>query len=142
MVAMLARLGDFRLIRYLLASVGALGVDMACFLALLALGTWPAAASAAGYCAGILAHWLLSSRAVFTDTVAARGSARTRQKALFVFSALLGLGVTTVIVWTADAAGIDPRLAKVAAIGVSFAITWLLRVKVVFGQKVGERLAG
>lgn len=142
MVAKLARLGDIRLIRYLLASFGALAVDMACFLALLALGSWPATASAIGYCAGIATHWLLSSRAVFADTVAARGLARTRQKTLFVVSALLGLGATTAIVWTADAAGIDPRLGKLAAVGVSFAITWLLRVKVVFRQRVGQRAGG
>jgi putative flippase GtrA len=138
MLSILSRISDVRLVRYFLASAGALAVDMGCFLALLAAGMWPASASAVGYCAGIVAHWLLSSRAVFTDTVAARGLARTRQKALFVVSALVGLGVTTVIVWSADAAGIDPRLAKIAAIGISFAITWLLRAKVVFGQ----RLAG
>lgn len=142
MLSILSRIGDIRLVRYLLASAGALAVDMGCFLALLGAGMWPASASAAGYCAGIVAHWLLSSRAVFTDTVATRGLARTRQKALFVISALVGLGVTTLIVWTADAAGIDPRLAKIAAIGISFAITWLLRAKVVFGQKAGQRLAG
>jgi hypothetical protein len=32
--------------------------------------------------------------------------------------------------------GIDPRLAKLAAIAVSFAVTWLLRSKVVFRAKV------
>lgn len=132
MVAMLVRLRDVRLIRYLLASVGALAVDMACFLALLAVGTWPAAASAVGYCAGIAAHWLLSSRAVFADTVAARGSARTRQKALFVVSALIGLTLTSAIVWAGDVSGVDPRLAKVVAIGCSFTLTWVLRRKVVF----------
>ena len=132
MVAMLVRLRDVRLVRYLLASVGALAVDMACFLALLALGTWPAAASAAGYCAGIAAHWLLSSRAVFADAVAERGLARTRQKALFVGSALLGLALTSLIVWTGDSAGLDPRLAKLVAIGVSFVATWVLRSKIVF----------
>jgi putative flippase GtrA len=142
MLSILSRIGDVRLVRYFLASAGALAVDMGCFLALLAAGMWPASASAVGYCAGIVAHWLLSSRAVFTDTVAARGLARTRQKAMFVISALIGLGVTTVIVWSADAAGIDPRLAKIAAVGISFAITWLLRAKVVFGQKAGQRLAG
>jgi putative flippase GtrA len=132
MVAMLTSLRDVRLIRYLLASVGALAVDIACFLALLALGTWPATASAIGYCAGIAAHWLLSSRAVFADVVAARGLARTRQKAMFVISALLGLMLTTGIVWASDAAQIDPRAAKLVAIGVSFAATWLLRSKIVF----------
>ena len=132
MTAMVSRLADVRLVRYLLASVGALAVDVACFLALLALGMWPAAASAVGYCAGIAAHWLMSSRAVFADTVAKRGLARTRQKALFVISALLGLALTTGIVWAGDGAGLDPRAAKLVAIAVSFAATWLLRSRVVF----------
>jgi putative flippase GtrA len=128
----LARFADMRVVRYAFASVGALAVDMGAFLALLALGTWPAGASAASYCLGIVAHWLLSSRTVFSDTVAARGSERTRQKALFVGSALVGLAITTAIVWSGDGAGADPRLAKLAAIVVSFAATWLLRSRVVF----------
>ena len=132
MVALLARLGDVRLLRYLIASVGALAVDMGCFLALLALGTWPATASALGYCAGIVAHWLLSSRAVFADTVAASGVARMRQKTMFVVSALLGLGLTAGIVWAGDAAGLDPRGAKLVAIALSFAATWVLRSRIVF----------
>ena len=132
MVALLSRLGDVRLVRYLLASIGALAVDMGCFLALLSAGVWPAGASAIGYCAGIVAHWLLSSRTVFADTVAARGLARTRQKAMFVISALLGLVLTSGIVWAADAAGIDPRAAKLVAIVVSFATTWVLRSRIVF----------
>jgi putative flippase GtrA len=132
MVAILVRLRDVRLVRYLLASVGALAVDMACFLALLALGIWPATASAIGYCAGIVAHWLLSSRAVFADTVAVNPLGRTRQKAMFVLSALLGLALTASIVWAGDAAGIDPRAAKLVAIGVSFATTWVLRSRIVF----------
>lgn len=134
MLSVISRIGDVRLVRYLLASVGALAVDMGCFLALLAAGMWPASASALGYCAGIVAHWLLSSRAVFTDTVAARGLARTRQKALFVISALVGLGLTAAIVWTGDASGIDPRAAKLAAVVVSFAATWMLRSKIVFRE--------
>jgi putative flippase GtrA len=128
----LARLIDLRVVRYGIASVGALAVDMGSFLALLALGTWAAAASAASYCLGIVAHWLLSSRTVFSDTVAARGAGRTRQKALFVGSALVGLAITTAIVWTGDSAGVDPRLAKLVAIVVSFAATWVLRSRVVF----------
>ena len=88
---MINRLRDVRLLRYLLASAGALAVDMGSFLALLALAVSPAASSAAAYALGILAHWLLSSRAVFVDGVAARGPDRTRQKALFVASAFVGL---------------------------------------------------
>jgi len=126
------RLSDIRLVRYGAASIGALAVDMGLFLALLSLGVVPAAASAFGYCAGIAAHWLLSSRAVFAGRVAERGRARLRQKGLFVGSALVGLGITTAIVWAGDAAGFDPRLAKLLAIAVSFTITWLLRSRMVF----------
>lgn len=132
MTAILTRIADLRAIRYLLASVGALAVDMGSFLALLSLGVWPATASAIGYGAGIIAHWLMSSRAVFSDTVALRGVARTRQKALFVGSALAGLALTTVIVGAGDSAGLDPRIAKLFAIAVSFTVTWLLRSRIVF----------
>jgi len=126
------KLADVRLVRYGLASVGALAADIAVFLALLALGAPAAAASAAGYSLGIAAHWLLSSRAVFADSVAARGSGRTRQKALFVGSAIVGLALTTAIVAVVDLTGGDPRLGKLVAVAVSFTATWLLRSKVVF----------
>lgn len=126
------RLLDVRLIRYLFASVGALAVDFGSFLALLAVGVAAAPASALGYTLGILAHWLLSSRTVFHDSVARRGRERTRQKALFVVSALVGLALTTAIVGGADAGGIDPRIAKLVAIAASFTVTWVLRAKVVF----------
>jgi len=132
MADLFIRLRDIRLARYLLASVGAVAVDLGIYLALLAAGSWPAGAAAASYCAGILAHWLMSSRAVFTGSVAAAGFARMRQKALFVGSALVGLAMTTGIVWAGDAAGIDPRAAKLAAIVASFTVTWLLRSTVVF----------
>ena len=92
---MIDRLRRIMLLRYLLASVGALAVDMGTFLALLGMGVLPVMASATGYSLGIVAHWLLSSRAVFTGSVAAERAARTRQKALFVGSALVGLALTT-----------------------------------------------
>lgn len=136
MNAMLSKMRDIRALRYLLASVGALAVDMGSFLGLLSAGMDAVAASALGYALGILAHWLLSSRAVFHDTVAKKGRARTRQKALFVVSALLGLGVTTLIVWGGDSMGIDPRLAKLVAVGVSFVLTYILRARVVFRSEL------
>lgn len=132
MTQLIGKLTDIRFIRYILASVGALAVDVGVFLALLAASVAAAPASAVGYSLGILAHWLMSSRAVFQDSVAERGMARTRQKALFVISALVGLGLTTAIVGAGDYAGGDPRLAKVVAIGVSFFATWLIRSRIVF----------
>ena len=129
---LLIKLRDIRFVRYLLASVGALAVDVGAFLALLAMGAVAAPASAAGYSLGILAHWLMSSRAVFQDNVAAHGMARTRQKGLFVVSALVGLGLTTLIVGVGDYSGVDPRLAKFVAILASFTATWLIRARIVF----------
>lgn len=131
-LAPLNRLRQIVLVRYILASVGALAVDMGTFLALLSAGVPPVAASAMGYGIGIMVHWILSSRKVFADQVAESGMARTRQKAMFVVSALIGLGVTTLIVGGATAAGVDPRIAKLCAIIVSFTVTWLLRKRVVF----------
>ena len=132
MQAMLHRLSDLTILRYLLASVGARAVDMGSFLGLMALGLAATPASAAGYTLGILAHWLLSSRAVFTGRVAQSGIARTRQKVLFVVSALAGLALTTGIVAAAQALSIDPRAGKLVAIVLSFALTWWLRNVVVF----------
>lgn len=118
--------------RYLTASAVALGFDMASFLVLMAAGIPAAPASVLSYSLGILVHWLISSRAVFVAGVADRGPARTRQKALFVASALVGLALTAGIVGLGAAVGVDPRLAKLAAVGVSFVATWLLRARVVF----------
>lgn len=132
MIDLIQQLRRVKLIRYFGASVIALAADMGSFLALLAMGTMAAPASAASYSLGILVHWLISSRKVFADSVADRGMARTRQKVLFVISALLGLGLTFGIVWAGDATGIDPRLAKLVAVGVSFCVTWLIRTHVVF----------
>ena len=130
--AQLATLRQVLLVRYLGASVIALGCDFACFLVLLELGMTPAPASALAYSLGIAVHWLVSSRKVFTGSVASHGPARTRQKALFVGSALVGLAVTTGVVAAASSLGLDPRLAKLAAVGASFTVTWLLRDSVVF----------
>lgn len=129
---LVSKLRDARFVRYILASVGALAVDIGVFLLLLGAGVLAATASAIGYTFGIVAHWLLSSRKVFQDTVSHDTFGRTRQKALFVVSALIGLLLTTLIVGLGDMSGIDPRLAKVAAIGLSFLVTYLLRSKVVF----------
>ena len=122
------RRGEIRWLNYLLASVLALGAML-----LLDAGLAPVPASATGYCAGILVHWVVSSRLVFADGAAARGTGeRHRQKLLFVGSALVGLAVTTAIVGGGSALGLDPRLAKLAAIVVSFQTTYLLRRHIVF----------
>ena len=132
LVAQLAMLRQVLLVRYLGASIIALGCDFACFLVLLELGLIPASASALAYALGIAVHWFVSSRKVFVGSVASHGPARTRQKTLFAGSALVGLAVTTGVVAAASSLGLDPRLAKLAAVGASFTVTWLLRDSVVF----------
>jgi putative flippase GtrA len=118
--------------RYVGASVVALGVDFAMFMAALSLGVPPALAAATGYIGGIVCHWLISSRMVFTAQIAASTAGRRQQQALFVLSALVGLGITTGIVGLGSRYGLDPRLAKGIAIVVSFQATYVLRKKVVF----------
>jgi putative flippase GtrA len=118
--------------RYVAASAASLGLDFALFMGLLQLGVPPALAAAGGYVAGIISHWYLSSRAVFVGQVAGSGPARRHQQGLFVLSALVGLTITTAIVGIGARMGVDPRIAKGAAILVSFQATYLLRKKVVF----------
>ena len=131
---LLHRLRKATLIRYGFASVGALAVDMGVFLALLKAGMVATQASLLGYSLGIVAHWMLSSRKVFADSVAEAGSARARQKAPFVISALIGLAITTAVVGTMTALHGDPRLAKLIAVAASFTATWLLRKHLVFAR--------
>lgn len=132
--ALVRRFDLVRLTRYGFASAAALAVDVGAFLMLLSLPLGAMLSSAIAYSMGIITHWLLSSRAVFVDTVACRGPRRTRQKALFAGSALVGLGLTAAVVGIGEILGIDPLFAKLGAIGVSFTATWLLRSKVVFRQ--------
>lgn len=122
-------------LRYVAVSVGALAADMLIFLILLSSGMPGVAASAIGYSVGILTHWILSSRKVFHDRVSEKGTAaRTQQKAMFLISALLGLLLTMAIVGAGSMAGLDPRLAKICAIIISFMLTYMLRNIVIFRQ--------
>src|SRR3546814_2046981 len=73
------RCGEVRWLNYLLASGLALGSDAGLFLLLLDAGLSPVTASATGYCAGILVHWVVSSRLVFADGAAARGTGRSEE---------------------------------------------------------------
>src|SRR3546814_2277234 len=73
------RRGEIRWLNYLLASGLALGSDAGLFLLLLDAGLAPVTASATGYCAGILVPWVISSRLVFADGAAARGTGRSEE---------------------------------------------------------------
>jgi len=118
--------------RYVMASAVALAADLALFMLLLNAGLQPVPASAAGYSFGLIIHWLASSRLVFARQGVPFISRRRRQKLLFIASAMIGLGITSAIVCIGSHLGLDPRLAKLGAIVVSFQATYLLRRAVVF----------
>lgn len=118
--------------RYLAASVTALACDFALFIALMRGGLPPVPASMTGYMAGLAVHWLISSRLVFTDRRATSAGTARMQKLLFIGSALVGLAITAAIVGLGHMLGLDPRLAKLGAIVVSFQATYLLRRSIVF----------
>ena len=130
--ALLARFAGSVWSRYLGASVVALAVDLAVYFGLLDAGAAPSPAAAAGYGSGVVIHWLLSSRAVFAGGMAPRGLERTGRKALFVLSALVGLGLTVGIVSLATALGLHAAPAKLIATAVSFQGTYWLRRRLVF----------
>jgi putative flippase GtrA len=118
----------FTFIRYLLASLCALSGDMLLFLALLRLDVPPAAAAAAGYIGGLLLHWLISVRFVFT---AVRRPTHG-QRLGFVASAAVGLGITTGVIGALGATGVEPAVAKLVAIPVSFLSVYAIRKYGVF----------
>lgn len=122
-----------RYFQYGLVSLAALAVDLSAFQMLVWTGLAAAYAAAAGYVVGIGAHWVMSSRLVFRSETYIRGSAgRRRQRMLFALSALLGLALTTAIVGSAELIGMDVRLAKLAAVAMSFQAVWLVRRLYVF----------
>lgn len=118
--------------RYIMASATALAADLSLFLTLLHLGTQAVLAASAGYCAGLFVHWMISSRFVFPNQVRPFVGQRRKQKAMFVASTFIGLGLTGLIVGMAGPLDIDPRLAKLVACAVSFQAIYLLRKNVVF----------
>ena len=127
----LALLNRFSITRYLVASIVALAFDFALMMALIAMSFVPAFASAVGYSAGIVVHWLISSSFVFPGKTR-KGAALQMQRAGFLASALLGLIITVGIVSVMTGAGFMPELAKAVAIIVSFFTVYLIRKYGVF----------
>ena len=124
-----------RFARYIAASLLGTLADLGAFLLLYSQDVLAGLAAAIGYACGTLIHWLVSSRYVFPDRLSQPGIQRGGQQVLFVVSALVGLGLTALIVGAAQAAGSDPRIAKLFAMGVSFATVWLIRLTLVFRRK-------
>lgn len=132
----------WRFAAYGLASALALGFDMGSYLLLIGAGMAAPFAAVLGYTLGIGVHWLASSHVVFAGRVARPGCERSAQMGLFGLSALVGLALTWMIVSGGVAAGLDPRLAKIGAIAVSFVATFLLRARFVFAPRGAGPLSG
>lgn len=127
-----ARLTSGPFVRYFVASIGALAVDMGSFLLLLHTALPAGLAAAIAYTIGIVAHWIALSRSVFENGTHRSGRARTKQKAVFLVTTWGGLALTTAIVSLADWAGTDVRLSKLGAVGVSFVLNYFVRKNFVF----------
>lgn len=116
----------FSITRYLLASVVSLAFDVALFMVLVAFATDPGWSSAAGYSAGIIVHWLISSSFVFPGKTR-QGAALHLQRIGFIGTAILGLGITVSIVSALTELGTLPVVAKGVAVAVSFFAVYLTR---------------
>lgn len=129
---LLRQLLSIQFLRYFAASAGALAVDMGGFLLLLNTALPAGLCAALSYMLGMVVNWVLLSRSVFEKGTHEAGPARTRQKALFLFTTWGGLAATTVIVSAADLIGADVRLSKGLAVGVSFVLNYFVRKHYVF----------
>lgn len=132
MKKLLERLLSVQFLRYFAASAGALAVDMGSFLLLLQTALPAGLCAALSYMLGMVVNWVLLSRSVFESGTHEAGPARTRQKALFLFTTWGGLAATTGIVSLADMLGADVRLSKVIAVGVSFVLNYFVRKHFIF----------
>lgn len=132
MLKILAKLRDAQFVRYFVASIGALAVDMGSFLLLLETPLPAGVSAAIAYTLGIIAHWILLSRSVFEQGTEKGGMARTRQKAVFLLTTWGGLAVTTGIVSLADYLGADVRISKGLAVVISFVMNYLIRKHFIF----------
>ena len=132
MRAIARRIADLDFTRYFVASIGALAVDMGSFLLLLETSLHPGISAAIAYTLGIVAHWILLSRSVFEQGTHQAGTARTRQKAVFLLTTWGGLAVTTAIVAVAVEFGLLAEIAKGAAVVISFVMNYFIRKHYVF----------
>ena len=119
---------------YTVVSIVALGVDLAVFNALLLGSMRPALAGAAGYMTGLVLHYILSVRFVFATAGSTKSNARRFGE--FVLSGCAGLAITWSLIHLAtDVAHVPAMVGKVAAVGTSFIVVFMLRRGIVFARR-------
>lgn len=119
---------------YTIVSIIALGVDLVVFNGLVLGDMRPALAGVAGYAIGMVVHYLLSSRYVFDTS----GSDKTnvRRFGEFALSGAVGLAITWALIHLAtDVAHLPAMVGKIAAVGTSFIVVFLLRRGIVFAGR-------
>ena len=118
--------------RYLFASIVALAFDYAILLLLAHRTSLPAAASGAlAYSAGAVIHYLLSRVCVFEPGWL--HDKRLSELAAFVLTGLAGLLITAAFLEAGTRLFAFPiPVSKTAAVGASFAATYLMRRRIVF----------
>lgn len=129
---LIAKLSNAHFMRYFVASIGALAVDMGSFLLLLETPLHAGVSAAIAYTLGIIAHWVLLSRSVFEAGTHTESRARTVQKAVFLLTTWGGLAITTAIVSLAELIDSDVRVSKALAVVISFVLNYFVRKHFVF----------
>jgi putative flippase GtrA len=126
----------FRMGCYLAVSAAALVADVTIYRFALMVLPVAAAAAAVGFVFGVVAHYAVSSRVLFTDILKARGgAAEAPVLGQFFLAGFTGLIVTTSVVWVvADLGGYHPMVAKACAVAVSFASVFAVLRALVLGN--------
>lgn len=120
------------LARYFLASLLALGADLATLSACLRLFHLSLAWSAtAGFIVGAVVAYLISIRWVFRRR--AFGNAPAFEFLSFVAIGVAGLGITQLVLWLGvTELGLLPEAVKLGAAGITFAFNYLVRKTFLF----------
>jgi putative flippase GtrA len=121
--------------RYFVASVLALGVDVATlYLLMLAFAIGPDVAAAGGYLVGVVVHYWASRRFVFS--AGWLDHTRLAEFGAFLATGIGGLLLTFGIVHLLAARlGFPVLAAKGAAVAVSFVVVYLVRASLVFRER-------
>ncbi len=119
---------------YTIVSIIALGVDLVIFNTLVLTETRASLAGIIGYAAGMIVHYVLSVRYVFDTRSSDKSNARRFTE--FALSGAVGLAITWVLIFLATEVAHLPAMAgKIAAIGTSFIVVFLLRRGIVFAAR-------
>lgn len=131
-LAFLRQILALRFVRYFVASLGALAVDMGSFLLLLETALFAGLSAAIAFVLGTIVQWVLVSRTAFADRTAASGRQRARQRAFFFATTFAGLTLTTGMVSAATIMGMNVLAAKILAVGITFITIYFVRKHFVF----------